>query len=232
MSQRAPRPAPSASSSRLPWAILGIAVVGALGLIGYQLWVNRPAATVAVVDYPTGLTPDGYPYKGNPQAAVVIEEYSDFQCPVCARYTREVAPRLDEKYVKTGQVYYIFRYFPFLGPESFRAAEAAACAAEQGKFWEYEYVLFANQRGENMGWFSDDRLIGFAPRAGLDPAALGDCLRSGKYRDFIRQAAEAGRGRGVRATPTLFINGEKIEGLYDAVFYETYIDTLLQKKQK
>ncbi|MER3469496.1 MAG: disulfide bond formation protein DsbA, partial [Thermoflexus sp.] len=68
----------------------------------------------------------GYPYKGNPQAAVVIEEYSDFQCPVCARYTREVAPRLDEKYVKTGQVYYIFRYFPFLGPESFRAAEAAA----------------------------------------------------------------------------------------------------------
>ncbi len=229
MSQRAPRAARASPPRRWPILLIAGAVVGVLALIGYQLWANRPAETIAAVDYPTGLTPDGYPYKGNPKAKIIIEEYADFQCSVCARYTREVAPRLDEKYVKTGKVYYIFRYFPFLGPESFRAAEAAACAAEQGRFWEYEHLVFANQRGENMGWFSDERLIGFAVRVGLDRGAFEGCLRSGKYRDFIRGAAEAGRQRGVRATPTIFINGEKIEGLYDVVFYETYIETLLQK---
>ncbi|WP_376790940.1 DsbA family protein [Thermoflexus sp.] len=231
MTKRAPHATRASSPQPLPLLIIVAAVLVVAALIGYQLWANRPSRKVTAIDYPTGLTPDGYPYKGNPEAKVVIEEYSDFQCPVCARYTHEVAPRLDEKYVKTGKVYYIFRYFPFLGPESFRAAEAAACAAEQGKFWEYEQTIFANQRGENLGWFSDERLIGFAVRVGLDREAFGNCLRSGKYRDFIRGAAEAGRQRGVRATPTLFINGEKIEGLYDLAFYETYIDTLLQKSQ-
>ncbi len=229
MSKRAPRAARASPPRRWPILLIAGAVVAAAALIGYQLWSNRPGETIAAVDYPTGLTPDGYPYKGNPEAQIVIEEYSDFQCPVCARYTREVAPRLDEKYVKAGKVYYIFRYFPFLGPESFRAAEGAACAAEQGRFWEYEQLVFANQRGENTGWFSDERLIGFAVRVGLDRGAFEGCLRSGKYKDFVRGAAEAGRQRGVRATPTIFINGEKIEGLYDVTFYETYIETLLQR---
>lgn len=229
MSKRTARSTPTRRPIGMPILIVAAALVGVLALIGYQWWASRPLERVAAVDYPSGLTPDGYPYKGNPEAKIVIEEYSDFQCPVCARYTREIAPRLDAKYVKAGKVYYIFRYFPFLGPESFRAAEAAACAAEQGRFWEYEHVVFANQRGENLGWFSDDRLIGFAARVGLDRGRFENCLLSGKYRDFIRQAAEAGRQRGVRATPTIFINGEKIEGLYDVTFYETYLDTLLQK---
>lgn len=227
MSKSARRSPSNPTAQRWPVVIIAVVVIGVIALIGYQLWANRPAEVPAAVDYPTGITPDGYPYKGNPEAKVVIEEYSDFQCPVCARYTREVAPRLDEKYVKAGKVYYIFRYFPFLGPESFRAAEAAACAAEQGKFWEYEHMVFANQRGENLGWFSDDRLIGFALRVGLDRGAFENCLLSGKYRDFIQKAAQEGRQRGVRATPTIFINGEKIEGLYDVTFYETYIETLL-----
>ncbi len=231
MSKRPPKTTRAASPRQLPVLLIAAAVLGAAALIGYQLWTNRPAATVAAVDYPTGLTPDGYPYKGSPDAKIVIEEYSDFQCPVCARYTREVAPRLNEKYVKSGRVYYIFRYFPFLGPESFRATEAAACAAEQGKFWEYEQIVFANQRGENMGWFSDERLIGFAAQVGLDRGAFESCLLSGKYQSFARSAADAGRQRGVRATPTIFINGERIEGLYDVTFYETYIDTLLQQGQ-
>lgn len=231
MSRRDPKTTRASPPRQLPILLIAVVVLGVAALIGYQLWTNRPAATVGTVDYPTGLTPDGYPYKGNPEAKIIIEEYSDFQCPVCARYTREVAPRLDEKYVKAGRVYYIFRYFPFLGPESFRAAEAAACAAEQGKFWEYERMVFANQRGENLGWFSDDRLIGFATRVGLDRGAFENCLLSGKYRDFVRSAADAGRQRGVRATPTIFINGEKIEGLYDVTFYETYIDTLLRQGQ-
>lgn len=231
MSKRSPKATRASPPPHLLALLIAVVVLGVVALIGYQLWTSRPAATVGAVDYPTGLTPDGYPYKGNPEARIIIEEYSDFQCPVCARYTREVAPRLDEKYVKAGKVYYIFRYFPFLGPESFRAAEAAACAAEQGKFWEYEHMVFANQRGENLGWFSDDRLIGFAIRMGLDRGTFENCLLSGKYRDFVRSAADAGRQRGVRATPTIFINGEKIEGLYDVTFYETYIDTLLQQGQ-
>ncbi|MBO9361844.1 MAG: DsbA family protein [Thermoflexus sp.] len=229
MSKRAARSIPTRRSIGLPILAVGAVLVGVLALIGYQWWASRPLESVAAVDYPSGLTPDGYPYKGNPEAKVVIEEYSDFQCVACARYAQEVAPQLDEKYIKAGKVYYIFRYFPFLGPESFRAAEAAACAAEQGRFWEYERIVFANLRGSNQGWFSDDRLIGFAARVGLDRGRFENCLLSGKHLDFIRQAAEAGRQRGVRATPTFFINGEKIEGLYNVAFYETYLDVLLQQ---
>ncbi|MAU00589.1 MAG: hypothetical protein CL608_25880 [Anaerolineaceae bacterium] len=99
-----------------------------------------------------------------------------------------------------------------IGPESIRAAEAAACANEQGQFWPYHDTLFANQRGENQGAFRDDTLQAFAAALGLDEAAFNACLDSGRYRDEVQAETAAGQERGVRSTPTLFINGEKVEG--------------------
>lgn len=208
--------------------VLAVALAGSLGLAALHFQTaSQPLVGPPPADFPAGLTPDGYPYKGNPQARVVIEEFVDFQCPYCGRYAVEVAPRLDEKYVKTGQVYVVFRYFPFIGPESFRAAEAAACAAEAGKFWEYQYVVFANQRGENRGWFSTDRLADFARLVGLDVESFRGCLGSGKYTRFIQASAEQARQRGIRSTPTVVINGRTFEGLYDFATYDRYIGQLL-----
>jgi len=214
-----------------PFVILVVvlAVVGTVVLIAFQFQTaTRPAAgPPPPADFPAGLTPDGYPYKGDPQARVVIEEFADFQCPYCGRYAVDVAPKLDAKYVKTGQVYVVFRYFPFIGPESFRAAEAAACAAEQGKFWEYQYTVFANQRGENQGWFTDSRLTDFARAVGVDVDRFQACLTSGRYSRFIAASADQARQRGIRSTPTVIINGRVFEGLYDFSAYDGYIGQLL-----
>jgi protein-disulfide isomerase len=99
-----------------------------------------------------------------------------------------------------------------IGPESIRAAEAAACANEQGQFWPYHDTIFANQRGENQGYFNDDALKAFAAALGLDEAAFNDCLDADRYRDKVQAETAAGQERGVRSTPTLFINGELVEG--------------------
>src|SRR5689334_12321708 len=88
----------------------------------------------------------GEPFKGSPAARVAIVEYSDFQCPYCGEYAREIFPRLDSNYIKSGKVRYYFRDLP-LASHTFAlgAAQAARCAGEQGKFWEMHDHLFANQ---------------------------------------------------------------------------------------
>jgi len=115
-------------------------------------------------------------------------------------------------YAGSGLVRFEYKNFAVIGPESIRAADAAACANKQGQFWPYHDTLFANQRGENQGAFRDDTLQAFAAALGLDEAAFNACLDSGRYRDEVQAETAAGQERGVRSTPTLFINGEKVEG--------------------
>ncbi|MDP3785182.1 MAG: thioredoxin domain-containing protein [bacterium] len=105
---------------------------------------------------------------GNPSAKVAVIEYGDFQCPFCGKFFKTTEQQLKETYLKSGKTAFVWRDFAFLGEESFRAAEAARCAGEQGKFWEYHDYLFNNQRGENAGAFSDRSLKSFAATLGLD----------------------------------------------------------------
>ena len=101
----------------------------------------------------------------------------------------------------------------FLGQESVWAAEAADCAAEQGQFWPYHDKLFAEQTGENRGAFSKNNLKVFAANLGLDQEAFNACVDSDRYAGQVRAETEAGRRQGVRSTPTLYVSGEKVEGL-------------------
>lgn len=105
-----------------------------------------------------------------------------------------------------------YKHFAFIGAESTQAAEAAECANEQGQFWPYHNTLFANQRGENVGAFRDAALKNFAVAIGLDEAAFNECLDSGRHSQVIQTEIAEGRERGVESTPTLFINGERING--------------------
>lgn len=79
---------------------------------------------------------------GEQNAPVTLIEYGDYQCPFCARYFMEVEPLLREEYIKTGKVKMVFRNYPFLGPESVSAAEAAECAKDQGQFWAFHDALY------------------------------------------------------------------------------------------
>ena len=118
---------------------------------------------------------------GNPLAKVTLIVYADFQCPFCAKLFQESEKTIIDTYVRNGDVQFVYRDFAFLGPESVRAAEAARCAGDQGKFWEYHDYLFNNHNGENEGAFADPKLKAFAKTLGLNSVAFDSCFDTNKY---------------------------------------------------
>jgi len=104
---------------------------------------------------------------GNPDAPITIILYVDFQCPYCEKFFTQTEQTALANYVKDGKVKLVSRDFAFLGEESLKAAEAARCAGDQGKFWEYHDYLFTHQKGENQGNFSSLNLKTYAKELGL-----------------------------------------------------------------
>lgn len=203
------------------WWIVGlIAIIAGIGLIAV---VGLPAAgrNQALTSATKTL--------GDPKAPIKLEEYADFQCPACGAYARGTIKQIEEKYVKAGTVQIVFHHFAFIGEESLRAAEAAECANEQGKFWEFYDTLFNNQAGENQGAFADDKLSGFAKGLELDMTKFSTCFSSGKYRATIQSETANGQLRGVSQTPTSFINDKKVVGAISLQQFETTIGPLLPK---
>jgi len=168
----------------------------------------------------TPITPQARPMAdgtamGDPNAPVRIDVYVDFQCPACRGYSEQIEHQVVDSYVATGQVYYVFRHFPFLDDgvptqESDQAANASMCASEQGRFWDYHDILFANWDGENQGTFSDNRLVAFAESLGLDMDAFNACFGENRYQDVIEADLAAGRRDNVQGTPSVFVDGQLI----------------------
>lgn len=166
---------------------------------------------------------------GNPDAAVLIEEFSDFQCPFCARFFRETEARLIQEYVTPGKARFVYRHFAFIGPESVWASQAAECAANQGLFWEFHGKLFNNQAGENQGAFSVDRLKRFAQDLGLNRDLFSRCMDANETLDRVRQDTEEAKRLGVRSTPTFFINGAPLLGALPFEEFKAAIESQLAR---
>jgi protein-disulfide isomerase len=156
---------------------------------------------------------------GPENARVTVEEYSDFQCPYCSRAARILDPKIEQDYVADGRVKLVFHPVALIGEESLSAAEAAECANEQGRFWDYHDKLFENQHGENQGAFSMDNLKRFAQELGLNTQTFDQCLDSGKYQDLIKAETKDAVDKGLHSTPTFIIGSQTFEGLgsYDEV---------------
>ncbi len=144
------------------------------------------------------------PVKGSPDAPVTIIEFSDFQCPYCAKAvvgSQAALPQVYEQYIKAGKVKLVFRNYPLPFHENAqKAAEAASCAAEQNKFWEYHDKLFANQTA-----LSVDNLKQYAKNFGLDTNKFNDCLDSGKTTAQVQKEMTDGASYGVSGTPSFFV---------------------------
>lgn len=156
---------------------------------------------------------------GDPQAPITVEVYSDFQCPMCKVFADETEIQIASDYVSTGDVYYIYRQFPFIddnapGNESDQAANASMCAAEQGLFWDYHDMLFANWNGENEGSFNDKRLTAFAETLDLNMSQFNKCFKDNTYLNDINDDLVKGRMLDVNGTPTVFVNGEAVRKGY------------------
>jgi protein-disulfide isomerase len=149
---------------------------------------------------------DGAAIRGAADAPVTIVEFSDFHCPFCKRVQPTLAQLL-ERY--PGKVRLAYRDYPIDGlhPQARKAAEAARCARDQGKFWEYHDLLFAGPPSA-----TPEALERYAGQAGLDVAAFGACLSGGVHRAAVqRDVDEAGR-LGISGTPGFFINGRPLTG--------------------
>ena len=124
--------------------------------------------------------------------------------------------QLIDEYVATGKVRLEYHHYIVVdrivgGNESQRAAEASECANEQGEFWNYHKMLFANWNGEGEGAFVDRRLKVFAETLGLDTQKFNQCFDSGRYAGEVRADTQLGQSLGVTGTPTVFVNGQKVE---------------------
>jgi protein-disulfide isomerase len=169
----------------------------------------------------TAITPVARPQAngremGNPDAKVVVEVFSDFQCPACRNFAQSIEPLIVNSYVQDGRVLFIYRQFPFLDDrvakkESDQAANASMCAADQGKFWELHDVIFANWNGENQGAYSDKRLIAMAESVGLDMTAFKKCFNSNQFKSDIQADLAKGTQLGVNSTPSVFVNGALVD---------------------
>ena len=214
--------------------VIGLIIVGAFMVVGFFVYQQYKPVGAITVPTPQAYTNTNFNSMGDPNAPVKMVEYSDYQCPFCARFHRETEEQIIQNFVNTGKVYFTSRSFGNwvsrgANTESQDAAAAAYCAGDQGKYWEYHDMLFANQNGENIGDFVRRRLDAFAQTLGLDTAQFKSCMDSGKYADRVTQDGvdglaaikaapnyDANAGYG---TPTFIINGYMIEG---AQPYDTF----------
>jgi len=194
------------STQRYIWlGLIAVVAVVFIILVVVPLFAPRPETA--------GLT------EGDPNAPVKVEEFSDFQCPSCQYFFQNTKPQLVEEYINTGKVQFTYVPVAFIGNESFAAANAAYCANEQDRFWDYHDMLFNNQAGENVGGFSDQKLVGFADTLGLDRDAFQTCLASKKYNRAIQENVSRWNGNGLNQTPSFLVNGEPVlfDGLQTAI---------------
>ncbi|MGI5836530.1 MAG: DsbA family protein [Chloroflexota bacterium] len=208
-------------------SFLGLALGAGMMILSLLSVSSSLAAPTIIGRDPTGVERRT---KGAPNAPVVITTWSDYQCSACARFALNREPVLERLYEDTGKVRFVYRNMPFIGPESFWAAEAAECAADQGRYFDYRNLLFQRLQGENRGGFSIANLKAFAAELGLDQPTFNACLEQGKHRAAIQAEAREGDNLGIDATPTFFINGRMIDGIPSIEAFQKIIDEELAKQ--
>ena len=179
---------------------------------------------------------DDDPIKGDPDAPVTIIEFSDFQCPFCARFFQQTLPLIEENYLDTGKVKLVYRDLPLasIHPNAIPSHIAAECADEQGKFWEYHDILFGQQSQWNRLGLDDLKNIfkQYADDLELDTVSFDSCLDSSDIVDEINDDLVAARALGATGTPTFFIGTEKdgytkITGAQPYAVFQASIEDLL-----
>jgi len=211
----------------LKWFTLG-SVVGALVAIGAMVILTAArtpsAATPNTGGSDTMALSDARPFaprvavrpqntQGSADARVTIVEYSDFNCGFCRRFYEETLQRVLNDYVATGKVRFSYKHYPLLAPSSVWKAEAAECAAAQGRFWDYHGKLFSTNIffGEDEG-ATKRALADLAAELRLDVAMFTACLSAGDARRQVEEDTQEGRRLAVSGTPSFLINGRPLVG--------------------
>jgi protein-disulfide isomerase len=186
---------------------------------------DPPASPDEIMEF---LLADVRHVQGDADAPVTLIEFSDFQCGYCGRWAAETLPPIQEQYIDTGKVRFVYKHLAVLGPDSVRAAEASECAAEQDMFWDFHNQVFVDQ-AQNRTQLSVENLVTLAEGVGLDADAFNECLESGRYNSQVNQESMVIRNLGVNGTPGFVVNGVYIPGAQPFDVFKQIIDEELAK---
>ncbi len=197
---------------------------------------NAPQAVTAVENELSGILPGNTQPRtltalGDPNAPVVMVEYSDFHCPFCRRYTEETMPLLKANYIDTGRVYYVFKDFPIasLHPLAYRLHEAALCVGNVSgteAYWQVHDLFFEKVEAFQVNSIAemDTAVLSQVDLLGLPVAEIQDCLVDGRYAAEVQEYISEGQSLGVSGTPSFFINGNSFVGARPYSDFQTLIE--------
>lgn len=175
-------------------------------------------------------TANASPYLGDENAPITLVEFGDYQCFFCNKFFHETESSIVKNYVKTGKVKIIFKDFTIIGPDSIAAANAAHCAKDQDKFWEYHDTLYNNWGGENNGWASSENLLKFAQSIELNEEIFVKCMVEKKQDSLVTSSTNDAKTLGLTGTPGFFVIGPdnqitKIEGAQPYESFQRIFDS-------
>ncbi len=151
---------------------------------------------------------DGASILGDPNAKITVVEFGDYQCTFCYKFHQDTMKKIDDNYISSGKVNFVYKDFPLNGEASKIAAEASYCAQKQGKFWQYHNRVFDNWDGENTGWVTKNALLEFAKYSELDIEEFNTCMNNSEYKEKVLQNEQFAREINIDATPSFLIFSE------------------------
>ena len=206
---------------------LGLGLLALLGIAGLSWMASRPKTQVTRID--PSLPPmkaEGY-LLGSPTAPVEVIEFADFECPACGQYATITEPDVRTRLVNTGQIRVRYIDYPLpMHKNTWDASLAAACANDQGKFWEMHDALFANQDRWNTEATSRPRgpIGDLARSVGLDMTKYGACMDADTHRAKIQSHLAEAEKREIRSTPTFVFNGTVVANALPYDTFKKYVD--------
>jgi protein-disulfide isomerase len=195
------------------YMIIGAIAVVILVVVAFRTLSSGSAATAPIptIGLEEGQQASGVAM-GEQNAPVQIFEFADYQCPACASFATFAHPLIKERLVDGGVVRFVRYDFPLVmnHRHAFLASRAARCAGEQDRYWMYHDMLYARQQSWSVLRDASSSFIDIAEDAGLDRRAFSQCLRSDRYAEEVTRNMRLGESLGVGGTPTLFVNGERV----------------------
>jgi protein-disulfide isomerase len=217
------------------YKVLGVAGVIGVGVITWQATKRPPVSIPANVTVTAADTAGFHGYiLGSDTAPVTIVEYADFQCPQCENFDAVQWPSVYEQLIATGKLRWVYRDFPLDNIHSHTrlASHAAACADEQGKFWQMKQKLYNYQGSWAFGSGQMGKFRDYAQAAGVNVDQWQTCMESAKYAGRIQAGSEEGFRLGVHATPSFLIGGRIYEGVQGSDALRQYVDSLIAMRRK
>jgi protein-disulfide isomerase len=215
------------------YAILAVLALAGLAVLAYLLL--RPGTTSipanVTIQASDTLGFRGY-LKGSPDAPVEITEFADYQCPFCQTFATLQMPTIEERLIKSGRVRWRYRDFPLQQhPFARLAAHSAACADEQGKYWELHQRIYEGQSEWAGARNAGSLFRNYAQASGLDLGRYDACMKAGKYAGRIQASYNEGVQLGVSSTPTLLVSGRLYRGRFDSDAITKLVDSLAPRRQ-